>query len=1265
MKFLFIVFGIIFSFHSFFGQCNNVPIDLNTWTAQGGTWNVTGTGTSVNQTVNGGNVYFLSPQSFINVIISGTLRTEDTDDDNMGFVFGVEGTIGTAPFHYYIFEWDEGGNGNGMYVKEYDQTGLVSTPLALVGNHWTRAFNHNFTLTYQSSKIIITMDGTQRLELDGCFNPGKFGFFNRSQANVTYSNFQYLPTPDFLFVSNDSICISSPAVTDIFCLNSNANPYAEIRWDYGDGTTISNVTNSSHIYSSPGIYNLELYVRDFFGCEDSVTKQITVFDPSFTLGSDQSICPGPFDATFTSSNTTAGNSYLWSTGETVSNITKNSSGQYRLTLTDANGCIAKDTVNLSVGTLPTVSFNATSECLYDTVNFVNNTVGPQSVLWDFGDGNTSTLVNPKHKYTTPGNYTPKLVATFGQGCKDSSDLPLVIFDAPVANFTGTNGCYNENAVYSNTSSIGTGLIVNNVWDFGDFSNGNQINESHLYASPGNYSVTLITVSNNLCYDTVTKLFDRHAIPTITYTSTDECLYDSVVFTNSSSVLTPSVFQSYDWNFGDGTTSNENNPHHKYSNFGTFTTKLIGTTQFGCKDSLEQQVTIYDVPNAQFSFVNDCYNKLASFTDQSTITNGTITDWLWNFGDGLTGYLDDESHLFNTDGDFETELVITSNNNCTDTVKHTITRYPLPVPSYTANSECIYDEVQFNNTSTINTPDAIVNWEWSFGPGLNSTNQSPNILFPSAGSNPVKLVAISNHGCKDSIANTINIYPRPIANFISSDDCNNIPATFINSATVSQGSITNWDWDLGDGNSSTMPNLTHNYINPATYTIELIVTTDNNCKDTLAQNIIRHPIPNASYSTANECAYDALNFTNQSTIGNGNTIIDYSWNFGDGSNLDQNENTTHLFNNSGVYEVQLTITSDNNCIDDTSIYVQAYAVPRANFISPDKCINVGPSTFNNGSSITSGSFTNWNWNFGDGITSQLLHPVHQYNNNGNYNVTLIGTSDHGCTDTVVKPLIIFNKPTANMFIDKTEGCVPLCVYFADLSTDDNAINFWQWSFEGHQSSLQQHPNLCIEEAGEYDVSLIVTNMFNCKDTMTQLDLINSWPNPIADFELSTQTTDILNPIITITNNSFDADKWLWNLGNNDLDSINYNGINTYDEAGVYPISLLVKNQYGCADSLSKDLRVLSKAFHYVPSSFTPNGDGVNDVFKIEAEDLNFENLTVFDRWGKVVYFSEDINEGWNGSTNDIISKDGTYVWVLRYIDKLDNNQVDKGSVTLIR
>lgn len=1086
---------------------------------------------------------------------------------------------------------------------------------------------------------------------DGLWND--LNCYNYSSKSIIEINL----CPQITTSSNVSICKGTSTI--LTCSNAilGSSPFV---YTWSNGMTGQSITVSPETTT-----NYTVTATDRFGCYIAKTITVTVTSTSFTLGADQSICPGAFTATFTSSNTNAGNTYQWSSGETTSSITKNTTGEYRLTLTDANGCIAKDTVNLVVEVLPTVSYTANSECIYNEVSFNNTTSGAQSLLWDFGDGNTSNGLTPNHQYTSSGNYSTKLVAIFGQGCKDSTTVPISIFDAPQADFTGTNDCFNKTALFANTSIINSGVITNNIWDFGDGNTGNQINESHNYTNPGSYTVTLITVSDHLCYDTISYTFDRHEIPSMSYSFNNSCLYDSILFTNNSTVNSPSVFQSYYWDFGDGNTSNTSTPYHSYSNYGSYTTKLIGTTQFGCQDSLSQDISIYPVPSADYTFTNDCYNVLANFTDQSTLANGTITNWLWSFGDGATGNLNNESHLYNGDGDFQVELVVTSDNNCADTISHTITRHPLPHPSYTANPECIYENILFNDNSTINAPDNITNWEWSFGPGLNSTQQSPSVLFPSAGSNPVKLVLTSNNGCKDSISSTIDVYAKPNASFTSNDDCNNIPATFIDNSSVADGNLISWEWDLGDGNNSTNQNLTHQYINPNTYAIELIVTSNHQCKDTAIQDLVRYPIPTSNFNFTNDCQYNTLTFDNQSTITNSNSIIDYSWNFGDGSNLDQNENTTHDFTTSGLYQVQLRVTSNNNCIDDTIMFVEVYAVPQVNFILEDQCVNVGESHFTNNSLISSGSISQWEWNFGDGFNNNLLHTAHQYANSGTYNVELIGISNNGCSDTIVKPLSIFDKPTADFFINKTEDCVPVCFYFADVSTDANGINFWEWDFDELEGSIVQHPSVCTDEAGVFDVSLIVTNIYNCKDTLIETDLLKARPNPIADFTLSTQETDVLHPFISFTNNSFDALIWKWNLGDGTEDTINFNTENTYNNAGVYSIQLNVENQYGCKDSLAQELIVHPKAFHYLPNSFTPNGDGINDVFKIYSEDFNFQSLSVYDRWGKRIFYSEDIFKAWDGTQNGTEVKVDTYIWLLKYIDKQENNQVEKGSVTLVK
>ncbi len=611
------------------------------------------------------------------------------------------------------------------------------------------------------------------------------------------------------------------------------------------------------------------------------------------------------------------------------------------------------------------------------------------------------------------------------------------------------------------------------------------------------------------------------------------------------------------------------------------------------------------------------------------------------------------------------MVVTSNHNCKDSIIHTVTRYPIPEPNYTATPQCIYNEVDFVDASTISAPDNIINWDWSFQGGLSSNLQSPTILLQTVGTNQVKLIVTSNHGCKDSISATIEAYTTPTANFITNNDCNNLAATFINSSTVLNDQLISYHWDLGDASTSTTQNLSHQYQNAGTYSVQLIVASSHNCIDTTTQDIIRYPLPTASFSATNECLYDSLEFTNSSTIDTPNTIPNYIWNFGDGTALDLNQNTKHKYLTNGLYQVRLTAISDNNCVDDTLIFVSAYPIPNVNFVSENKCINEGESGFSNTSIIATGGFNSWEWDFGDSYTSNLLAPSHQYLTNGTYTIKLIGISNFGCSDTLERPITIYNKPNALFTADKTEGCVPLCVQFTDNSTDDLAINNRKWIFEDNGIDIVENPEKCFDNDGTFDISLIITNENNCKDTLIKEEYINAWPNPIANFTLSKEETDVLNPIIDITNNSSDALFWKWNLGNGKIDSTTYDITEVYEIANTYNINLLVRNQYGCEDSTSQILTVNSKPFFYIPNSITPNGDGFNDVFLIKSEAFSFNSLIIFDRWGQQMFSTSDINEGWDGTHKGIAVKQGAYVWVLKYKDQEGNDQVEKGSVTVIK
>jgi len=310
--------------------------------------------------------------------------------------------------------------------------------------------------------------------------------------------------------------------------------------------------------------------------------------------------------------------------------------------------------------------------------------------------------------------------------------------------------------------------------------------------------------------------------------------------------------------------------------------------------------------------------------------------------------------------------------------------------------------------------------------------------------------------------------------------------------------------------------------------------------------------------------------------------------------------------------------------------------------------------------------NFDWSFGDGNSSFLFNPSHTYSSTGNYTIKLLGTNPlTGCSDSAFESIVISKTPNSNFTYSDSVGCDKLSVVFTADSIDLSASYLWdfgngatsqQAGFAGHQYTVPD----C------YDVNLTVTSKEGCVSSTLDEDAICLYEQPIADFMADRILFSSLeSPEVQFTNLSQFSSVYLWDFGDNQFD-ITENPIHTYaDGANVYQVKLISSNNVGCQDSIIKTIRVYQDIGIYVPNTFTPNRDEINQVFiPVLTEGFVEEtyHLTIFNRWGELVFETRDLNEGWDGEG----AKTETYIWKISvYVKQSSEKEFFMGHVNLIR
>ena len=455
--------------------------------------------------------------------------------------------------------------------------------------------------------------------------------------------------------------------------------------------------------------------------------------------------------------------------------------------------------------------------------------------WDFGDGSTSTQANPSHTYATGGSFTATLRVTDPGDLFDEDTAQVTVNRPPTANANGPySGEVGDPIAFSSAgSSDPDGDSLTFRWDFGDGSTSTQANPSHSYATNGPFTATLrVTDPDDLFdEDTASVSVTQNLPPTAEangpYSGNQGA---SISFSSAGSSDPEAGTLTYQWDFGDGSTSTQANPSHVYATGGSFTATLRVTDPENLFDEDTAQVTINRPPVAEANgpYAGDVGDPIAFSSASTSDPDGGPLTYRWDFGDGTTSTQANPSHSYASSGVFTATLRATDNGGLfdEDTASVSVTQN-LP-PTAEANGPYSGNQgaaISFSSAGSSDPEAGTLTYRWDFGDGSTSTQANPSHTYSTGGSftATLRVTDPENLFDEDTAQVTVNRPPVAEANGPYAGDVGD-PIAFSSAGTSDpDGGPLTYRWDFGDGTTSTQANPSHSYASSGSFTATLRVT----------------------------------------------------------------------------------------------------------------------------------------------------------------------------------------------------------------------------------------------------------------------------------------------------------------------------------------------------------------------------------------------------------------------------------------------------------
>jgi len=1140
----------------------------------------------------------------VNVQLTVTAPGGGCSDDTIKTIFVEDPTVNVVGLPYgqcdtnAVFSYSANTNSNIVdyqwFFDDEDQTSTLANPTIIFHIHDTAYLKRR--PRYVSSYLVYTTSG-------GCMDTVFF------KDTIHWVGARFMPDKYHgcapLTVTFSDSTLSNFPITNFF-------------YRYGDGTT-ANFTSAGavnvHTYNIPGIYEVVMTADNNNGCSntsDTIWIEVGQIIPLNFSIAPTIICPGE-SVTMTNLTPTilpdsVDGWHFSSDGELLSScqedpngvfVFDDSVGIFDITLTaDYNGCLSNFTLSNSLTVLgPIANFGWLYDCS-DTmdIQLLNKSQGFTSILWDFGDGSSSTTNNPVHTYAATGDYWVKLTATNNTtGCNPSVDSSQIRIRKIQAGFNALSSyCGGIDNLWDASSSIDVNADCNRgyKWIFSDTTlrpvTSEDPQESLSWNQSGPQTMTLVVMDVNGCTDTASSNLTVYNVDAAFSISDNMiCAPDTLLFTDLSVSNAP--LASWQWYFPDNQTGNTQNPIHIFAS--TLPTipflpsiGLVATDIHGCKDSTSLDLNFY-TPTSNLSSIpfggQVCAGTTVQFNSTDYTTQGSNLAFVWNFGDGTTAIGQNVGHTYN----FDT----------------------------TVSVQVVYTEI--------------------------------------------------SSGCKDSNTMIVDVQAYPLAGLTS--DVDTLPALcspqLINFSDNSAGNspvvFTNWSFSNGLNSSSLNPAFT---FNTGTYTVQLIAGTSYNCRDTAYKTFtIIGPEGDFEMDTNYICLGDAIEFT----IIDSSDVGGYSWDFGDGTfttNVSPISHNYLFIPPSGQTVAKLTVFGAGGVCPVTmekTVFIREVIADFLRNGDLDTTVCMGDPLLITNISLNADQY---NWNFADGTasTSGATAFNHNYTVADTFLISLnVYNIQYGCRDTLVKEVIVFNRPVFSAIGDT------VCLgELAQLGIDIAQLSYsylWTPSL-GLSNPTIPNPTANLTSSVDYSV-IVLDTISDCSATDAAFVVIIQ---PLSDIIWDTTIVVGDTAMLPISNQNGIVN-FVWTP---------LTGLSCYDcsfplHQGLENLTYTVfmEDILGCSNATGTFvINIFPQTFIDLPTTFTPNNDGINDVIYLQGwgikEVIYFQ---IFNRWGELVFESFDVDYGWDGYYKGVLQNNDSYTYKAKVSTWRNEEQEAAGFINLMR